>query len=569
MSFIPQYPYASNQDNNSINLQFDQTHERILYFDTYFDTDNLLETVGLDFNVLELQTVLQYGYSLDNTNWSQFYIDFQLFKSKVNEQANQGFETYIRIKVLVDKEDERNYKILENNNHIVQIKQVSINGAKARIEKIEVPFADNFVPKKIGTNLYNPYAGMEKATKLWKSISYGINSVVGFYVWYFKVQPDVSSRSISLKSYRLKNVSDLKKIKVLIPDNNIPDNANVFSEYGINFADEMVMHVLDEVFIDAFSMSAGGPQKDDFLYFPLTDRMYSVNSAYPVKEFMQEYVKWQVTLVKYEQTEAINYNTSDDESLNYLENINAWATLQDKNFEMVESFEEIQRSEPDYYNTDVLEATRSALHKDLDIVQFPLYNGALRLFQNWYRLSLVPKGDMAVTYKARDTSPDNLSISFWLYEESISKKKLFECYSDKGNKWLTLTYENSKVTLADSTQTLIVSDITIASKMKYNICVNWSNQFNFCSMIIMEYNDTTKRVTNIHSQNLTINTYSELLNSVKIFGGQHLISAMTVRKRTIDETNARELLLTVQPNSTDVIFHDKCDTVGSEIKSRL
>ncbi|AFF28086.1 gp88 [Sphingomonas phage PAU] len=564
-------PYPHNRTNdNSINFQFNQKQERIVYFDLSFeDSSDLLESIDLIFDIKELNVQIHYGYSLDSDNWSQFYIDFQLFKSHVNEQINQGFETFIRIKIKVDKEDERNYNVLANNYDTVMIEQIDINSKKARISKIEVPFADNSIIKRKTTNLWKPYNGMEKATKIWKNISYAINNVVGFYVWYFKVQSDKSNRSISLKSYRLKNVSDLKKIKILIPDNEIPDNANIFSEYGITFNDEMTFHILDEVFIEAFTKEAGGPQQHDFLYFPLTNRMYEVNNAYPVKEFMQEYVKWQVSLVKYEKSDIVNLKTEDDETVSFEEQINEWINFQDKNLEQVESFEEIQKSTPDYYNMDVLEATRSALHKDLEIIEYPMYNKTVKLFSNWYRLSMVPKDELAVSYKARNTKPDNISISFWMYQETRSSKPLFKTKSDKGNSWLDLDFKQGKIVLSINGVSLLTSNVSIESKKKYCICVNWSNQYQYCSMIIMEYDDSTRSITNIDTETVTVRNYTELLNSIEIFGGQHLISAMTLRKRTIDEANAKELLLTTQPNSDDVIFHDKCDTVGSDIRSRL
>lgn len=570
MSFIPSYPY-NNIENDSINFDFNQQQERIIYFDYQFDIDNPIESFEFRYDINSLETIFHYGYSLDSDNWSQFYIDFQLFKSHVNEQLAQGFETFIRIKIMVNKEDERNYDKLTNNRNIVQIQQVLFNGKKIRIDKIEIPFANNYISKKTGTNLWNPYNGMGKATSIWKSISYAINNVVGLYVYYFKVQPDMSSRSISLKSYRIKNVTDLKKIKVLIPDNDIPDNANIFSEYGINFADEMVMHLLDETFIEAFTKDGGVPSQNDFLYFPLTERMYEVNSAYPVKEFMQEIAYWKLSLVKYEQRESVKMDMDDGNELDYEQKINEWINFQDKYEEEVQSFEEIQKASPDYYNTDILEATRSVLHKDLNIIQFPLLNGSVRLFQNWYRMSLVEKGTLAVSYKARNQRADNLSISFWMLQESRSRKILFECESDLGNKWLRCEFKESKIIVTyPNGDILLESTKTLDIKKSYSICLNYSNQYSFASLIIMEY-DETKKVINLYDNvtNGEIYTYNELLNSINIFGGQHLISAMTLRKRTLDDSNVKEFILTTQPNSKDVIFHDKCETVGADIKSRL
>lgn len=573
MSHLPSYPY--NQENKySINFQFNNAQERIVYFDFMITPDDMLESIKLEFDLEQLEYELHYGYSMDTHNWSQFYRDFELFKEQVDEQVNDGFETFIRLKIIVNKEDERNYEKLSNNHNLLQISQILINGRRGRIDKIEVPFADNFVRKKATNNLWNPYNGMEKAVQNWKNTSMAINNVIGHYVWYFKVQPEQAKKSVTLKSYRIKNVSDLKKIKILVPDNDIPDNANIFSEYDIQFSDEMVMHILDEVFIDAFTREAGGPEQHDFLYFPLTERMYEVSNAYPVKEFMNKYVKWQVNLVKYERTEMVQNMegaTEFEELANsFGESVNDWIDFNSKYDEQVESFEEIQKAQPDYYNTDVLEATRKALHKDLDIVQWPMYKGGTRLFQNWYRMSMVPKGDMAVTYKARDQKPTNISISFWMMQETAAKKPLFKAFSDLKNEWLVCTYQNGKIVVSVGSQILLeTSKIVIESKKAYNICINWSNQFGFASLIVMEYNEAKRTIGMTEYVQTNINTYNELLHSIEIYGGQLLLSAMTVRKRTVDEASAQTILLTTQPDSEDVIFHDKCDTVGSEIRTRL
>lgn len=152
---------------------------------------------------------------------------------------------------------------------------------------------------KCDTNLWNPYSDAAKAACLQEQLACAISDLFGHCVKYFKVDPQARSKDVILKEYSLYNVTDIKEIKIVVPDNEFPDNAVNYGPLDMDFEPDFEIHITKEVFETVFGQNRR-PQERDYLYFPLTDRMYEVNSAYLFKDFMQEETFYKIGLRKWQ-----------------------------------------------------------------------------------------------------------------------------------------------------------------------------------------------------------------------------------------------------------------------------
>jgi len=153
-------------------------------------------------------------------------------------------------------------------------------------------------PLKIRAHTYNPYK-QNSAIRLQKDLSFIVNNLYGHEVEYFRATPQARSRDVILQEWTLYNVDDPVSLKVLVPDNQVPDNKFNMMFEGMQFEMPFEIHVDKRYFEYTFGRKAM-PQKRDILYMPLTNRVYEINSSQPVRDFMNEILYYKMDLKKYE-----------------------------------------------------------------------------------------------------------------------------------------------------------------------------------------------------------------------------------------------------------------------------
>ena len=73
-------------------------------------------------------------------------------------------------------------------------------------------------------NLYNPYANMDCAIGLQQQMVENVACMFGIPIYYFKLSPEATSGDITFKEYTLMNVADVKQIKMIVTDNQMPSS---------------------------------------------------------------------------------------------------------------------------------------------------------------------------------------------------------------------------------------------------------------------------------------------------------------------------------------------------------
>ena len=269
---------------------------------------------------------------------------------------------------------------------------------------------------KCDKNLWNPYETASKAACLQEQLALGISDLFGHCVKYFKVDPQQRSRDVILREYSLYDVTDVKEIKIVVPDNEFPENAINFGPLDMDFEQDFEIHIVKEVFETVFGQ-VERPQERDYLYFPLTDRMYEINSAYLFKDFMQEGIYYKVSLRKWQDRKNVKRTDAVDTIVEGLTN----------DFEEILGVERedefLEVTKPLQYNvisTGGYDFIRSEMSTLLKIDNEDINNYWTIVAKYRYQLNTVTLGSLAVKYKkAVDIkATDNRAYTGWF---NISK----------------------------------------------------------------------------------------------------------------------------------------------------
>lgn len=245
----------------------------------------------------------EWSYSLDQSSWSN-YVDKDSLLTAIAGVQFDGTTIYVRLKLEIRSSS-------QTQNFIsYSLDEILVNGELAGIDHMELTNLDPILVTNTHKNLFNPYRQSDDQKKLYDQMSKSINDIFGFECIYFRTEAVESSKDITFKSYNLHQVAEYKDLKVSIADNEIPTDRLLFAALDIDFQDELEIHIVKEVFASVFGPDFE-PNSNDFLYLPLTDRMYQLNTKQNGDLFFNHSPYWRAFLVKYE--DRANVQKSDEQ----------------------------------------------------------------------------------------------------------------------------------------------------------------------------------------------------------------------------------------------------------------
>lgn len=228
---------------------------------------------------------------------------------------------------------------------------------------------------------FRPYQ-VDSAIGIYKELSFHTNKIFGHEVVYFRTVPESDSGDYIFKEWTLYKNVDRKCVKILVPDNNFPDNKPKFSEFGIDFEVPFEIHIDHRYFQSIFGNDSE-PRKRDFLYFPLINRMFEIQGSYLHRGFMMEPSFWKIQLYKFNPNIDMLMKEEDRQ---YMDNI---ITSAEELFaeEVTEDIEDATM--PEQYKTisTKYDITRGAIHPDLKIKNIKFNFNYASLMENYYDLS--------------------------------------------------------------------------------------------------------------------------------------------------------------------------------------
>lgn len=395
--------------------------------------------------------------------------------------------------------------------------------------------------------LFRPYDVMGPGIQLWKDLSCAVSEMFGHCVRYFKTQAKIESADTILKEYSLYEVTDVKDIKILVPDNTLPDNAIKFMPYDMDFGDGIEVHIVKEHFERAFGYD-DLPEQKDYLYFPLIDRMFEVHSAYLFRDFMAAEAYYKVMLYKWQ--DKANVMRENPEIAKYVD-------------DLTENFDEILQPEidkeflditkPQQYETVAVggfDKVRSSINTKLKIEIKDLTNYFTVVGKYFYDMKMdMAWNDLAVKYKCAVNRKvdENTAFTMWFKTTKTTFKKspntydvLLEGYNDETNKGYRFTLNYEPGATADSA---IAKSITVKINEEivtyqipqlnpekwYGLVINHLNEYSQVAVYIweMKYNPNQPQQSKTTDLKLIFSKSSEITPSEVISGGTFQLNAGT------------------------------------------
>lgn len=269
----------------------------------------------------------------------------------------------------------------------------------------------NLVIDCCGAEPWNPYAVKNNN---YNQLSQIVSDLFGFCVSYYKTVADQRSKDVILKEYSLFNVIDSSNnLKILIPDNELPTNDTQFGPLGLDIPVLFEVHIVRTEFERVFGKSSR-PEMRDYLYFPIINGMYEVNSIAESDDFMNQSSYFRVMLTVYQERTNISYS-----DVNIEEEVNALISNLETVFGEETELQETQVRKPDQYRTvgtGSNDYVRRILDKKLIIKSEKIYNNYTIVAKYLYELGSLTKNTIAVEYRYENgiTTSENRAFTFWV-----------------------------------------------------------------------------------------------------------------------------------------------------------
>ena len=525
----------------------------ILRFGPIFDMIGDIEvtfTSSLPFN-----KDVRYSYSIDGDNFSNWFDNIDSFLMAYKEVLFIKNATYVRVRIetakYIEKEDLKDQSAEDIGWDAKIDCTIKINGVEREPDSYEIINPGEFVVKN-PQGLWSPYPHMDKAYKIWKDGAEAINQMFGHWVYYFNTTPNQEDKAILFKQYTLHNVTGMKLIKVSVPGNNMPSGRNQYSEFGLTLPDEFNIQILTESFQRAFGYNAI-PNENDYLYMPITGKMYSVAAIYETKQFMQKSVMYEAVLQIYSKAENVNEGEySFEEFINTLPN---GADTQNE-------LDAIDVSAKDYMNLTYCEQYRKYIHKNLQIVTWDFSVNGVDLFNTAYDLSTVLRNELAVSYNCKFSENEvstsqNLALSFWCnFQKRPLSGKLFEILrtDNTGSQvvFASVAIDQRNLVIRCNNKEL-VSETKLEQGI-YAFAISISGQYNVLMLTIEKYDTQESDFTTITDTYIQIGTIKTPISGLSLFATPCLISNISLDEHIIETDQFINYLTRVFPEEDNVIF---------------
>lgn len=351
-------------------------------------------------------------------------------------------------------------------------------------------------------NLFRPYDLMNPAIKIYQEMNCAVSEMFGHCVRYFKTQAKLESADTILKEYSLYEVTDVKDIKVLVPDNQFPDNAFKFLPYDMDFGDGLEIHIVREHFERAFGQD-DLPEQKDYIYFPLIDRIFEVHSAYLFRDFMATEAYYKVMLYKWQ--DKLNVMRENPEIDRYVNDLHESI---DEILDPEIQREYVEITKPLQYQTIAVggyDHVRSHIHEKLVIETKDLTNYFTVVGKYFYNMPIgMTRNDIAVKYKldVNRGIDQNTAFTMWFKPSGNSGTDvLIDGYNSTEKKGILISLDYNEtsgrpksITVISGNQTLVFDKDfpQLTANDWYGLVINHMNDYRQTSVHIwrMKYNSS-------------------------------------------------------------------------------
>jgi hypothetical protein len=301
---------------------------------------------------------------------------------------------------------------------------------------------------------WNPYE-FQKATEWQNLLANQIAQMLGMVVEYHLTDPDGNGIDRVIHEQQLFNIVDMKTIKVLVPDNQFPENQIVINQFNLDLFDTFKINILKDEFKKAFGITKR-PGQQDIIYFCQINRMFIIKHAQIHRDVMNSGIYYDVVLEKYEK--RANVLNRMEESKNRIEELTRNTTIDDL-FGFDEKNDMTKIANKIQLKPESFDPIRSVINARTRMIREPIMNGDIKVIESYYDFANVAQTEYAVQYTKADNNvkeSDNRSFIFWFnfpndYSEGKAiSKKMIAGYDVSSNKYVMLNNMTGDTLIANS-----------------------------------------------------------------------------------------------------------------------
>ena len=405
-----------NEAGDSILIKLIEPYKRVKNIISFTDV-----TVGEDTNNYFSKS---FRWSIDNITFSDFITLNDL--NLANLDLDPGNDFWIEYKY--EAEDIQTGHTMEFTSIALEI--ITEAGRLQQVVQVQTSACDPSMPGCVGNliiedccgedNTFKPYAWMNGANCLYDQLSEVTTKIFGHCVRYYRVEPDKESEDVILREHSIFNRNKVRDIQVLVPDNEFPPNDFQFDPYeGMGF-EGFEIHITRREFETAFGAKAR-PRERDSIYFPINQRMYTVNSVALADEINAMHTYYKIKLRKFEDSKSTISTPEIEQELEEL------VIGIDDVFDEKTQEEVLKVTKPQEYKTigqGNNDYVRSEINPTIQILDENINNNWTIVSKNYYNLSKMTYNSVAVKYrvKAELKEEENRAFTFW-FRPRFTKQK--------------------------------------------------------------------------------------------------------------------------------------------------
>ncbi|MCK9471596.1 MAG: hypothetical protein M0Q88_07580 [Bacilli bacterium] len=286
--------------------------------------------------------------------------------------------------------------------------------------------------------LWKPYQ-FDKITDFANMLGNQVSNIFGWTVEYHLTDPDGNGIDKYMHEYTLKNIVDMKKIKVVVPDNKFPVESLVINQFNLDLFDTFEIQIMKDEFKNAFGITKR-PAQDDIIYICEANMLYYVKHSQAYKDIMNAATYYKVILEKYEyKTNIRNLVKESQEQIDALTD----NTTMDEIFGESNREDEAKIANKEQLYPTTFDKVRQKISSKVTQNKFVLNVDNMQIIKQYYDLShSALKGKTAVNYQKNENElkkSDNRCFICWAnfnnsYDEDLRpSNNMFNGYDIKTN----------------------------------------------------------------------------------------------------------------------------------------
>ena len=425
---------------------------------------------------------------------------------------------------------------------------------------------------------WNFYDNQQTTVRRWLNQCNALAESYGHTVIYFKTEPvntikesqsGIHGIHHTLANNVIRNVVDIKKLHIMIPNNEIPQDRVIYSDWDMPLQDDFMIHIVRQKFEQAFGLKTI-PNDKDYIYFPLLNKLFRVSTFQPKNGLMGVVGWYEVFLAKYEEDDCVRIdsglkqNTSNmfadimggisdvipgieetESELNFVEEQNELLqelhkmksdivytgekinqeTIEEKK-EATQNFTNRLEDTTFYVSLKETEKLRELYDKRIEIANV---NPEDSLFPiNMYNCSSVPKRSVAMRYNLMDYSVTNKFSNIckhnWqiCFDFAITGRFTSEIFDILSNDNTICSIKNklNQLQIFDSSSQ---TDIVINQNELYQIIIDYNVSNSIYAYKIFKLENKQKTLIYQNINKIDGNSKEIRVTNINMYGGAYLV----------------------------------------------